>query len=137
MLNCTLMQKHIQIIIVLKNPSGVPTFDDLLNFVNAVTVNVVTHYVATTLTNMTFSYISWKHERWKLHFYNACFNRYVSIIVFFFSQKHSNTIDRHSNSITTMTSTVTKVLSVFVDLLYMKMRNENHDVVLVFEKITR
>ena len=54
MLNCILEQKHIKIFIVLKHPSGVSRFDDLSNFVNDVTVNVVTHYVETTLTIMTF-----------------------------------------------------------------------------------
>ena len=60
MLNCILAQKHIKIFIVL--PSRVPSFDDLSNFVNDVTVNVVTHYVETTLTIMTFSFTGWKQE---------------------------------------------------------------------------
>ena len=54
---------HIKVFIVLKHPSIVPSFDDLSNFVNAVTVNVVTQCVVTTLTNMTFSFTCWKHER--------------------------------------------------------------------------
>ena len=62
MLNCILAQKHIKIFIVLKHLSRVPNFDDLSNFVNDVTVNVVTHYVETTLTIMTFSFTGWKQE---------------------------------------------------------------------------
>ena len=54
MLNCTLVQKHIKVFFALKHSSRVPTFDDLLNFVSAVTVDVVTNYVVTTLINMTF-----------------------------------------------------------------------------------
>ena len=53
---------HIKVFIVLKHPSKFPSFDDLSNFVNAVTVNGVTHCVVTTLTNMTFSFTCWKHE---------------------------------------------------------------------------
>ena len=62
MLNCSFAQKHIKIFIVLKHLSRVPSFDDLSNFVNDVTVNVVTHYVETTLTIMTFSFTGWKQE---------------------------------------------------------------------------
>ena len=62
MLNCILAQKHIKIFIVLKHPSRVSRFDDLSNFVNDVTVNVVTHYVETTLTIVTFSFTGWKQE---------------------------------------------------------------------------
>ena len=61
MLNCTLAQKHVKVFIVLKHQSRIPTFDDLSNFFNVVTVNVVTHYVVTTLTNMIFSIICWEH----------------------------------------------------------------------------
>ena len=54
MLNCTILQKHIKVFIVLKHPSRVHTFYDLLNFVNAITVSVATDYVITTLTKYYF-----------------------------------------------------------------------------------
>ena len=55
-------RKNIKIFIVLKHLSRVPSFDDLSNFVIDVTVNVVTHYVETTLTIMTFSFTGWKQK---------------------------------------------------------------------------
>ena len=128
---------------MLKHPSRVPCFDDLSNFVNAVTVNGVTHCVVTTLTNMTFSFIYWKHESLKLrksslmcdkciHFNNAYFNRCFEV----FSQKQSNNIDQHSITIDQDSNNIDQhsnkvYVGIFLFLADEYGKKKNNDVVLV------